>query len=272
MYLSLIHPRLFHSLALIEPVIQPDHPSGPNAALFSSLRQDTWPSRKVAESSFRKSKAFKSWDSRALDQYLRYGVRETLAPHPGGSTASASPVTLTTPKQQEAWTYVRSNFPRLSDSKEARLVAPDLSDENAARLFHRPEMVITYQNLPHLRPNVLWVFGTRSYINTHETSRAEKVARTGTDIGGSGGAVVGRVESVTIAKGSHMLPFENIQECVSALAPWLERQIQDFEMVEHFLQQQDGGKSDQNMKALSELWLEKVRLNPHTTRDEKSKL
>lgn len=47
--------------------------------------------------------------------------------------------------------------------------------------------------------------------------RAEKVARTGADIDGSGGALNVRVKSVTIVNESHMLPFENIQECVSTL-------------------------------------------------------
>lgn len=59
---------------------------------------------------------------------------------------------------------------------------------------------------------------------------------------------------------------------VNSLVPWLERQIEDFKMVKHFLREHDGVKSDQNMKSFSELWLKDVRLDPHQKRDKKSRL
>ena len=272
MNLSLIHPRLFHGLALIEPVIQPDPPPGPNAALFSTTRLDTWPSQEAAEDSFRKNKAFKNWDKRALDQYLRYGLYEKPNSIPAEVMRAPRPVTLTTTKHQEAWTYLRSNFTSTPDNQQARLLAPDLSEENAACLFHRPEMVLTFRNLPSVRPNVLWLFGAKSYINGSEASRAEKVALTGIGIGGSGGGKNGKVESTTIEKGSHMIPFENVQECASLIAPWLEKQIRDFESVEQFLSEHDSGKSDQDRKAVSELWQKNVRLGPRARRNDNSRL
>ena len=183
-----------------------------------------------------------------------------------------SPVKLTTTKHQEAWTYVRPNFISVPDRQQARLVAPDLSEENATCLFHRPEMVLTYQNLPNVRPNVLWLFGTRSYINTSEALRADKVTRTGTGIGGSGGVTNGKVESAIIEKGSHTMPFEKVEECASILGPWFEKQIQDFNKVEHFLQEHDTGKSEQDMKVVSKLWLKNVRLDPSERRKDKSRL
>ena len=269
MHLSLIHPRLFHSLALIEPVIQPGPPPGPNAALPSSLKPDTWPSRSSAEDFFRKNKAYKNWDSRAFDQYLRYGLRDV----PNSSASKTNgPVRLTTTKDQEAWTYARSNFISTSDQHQARLLAPDLSGENAAFLFHRPEMVQTFHNLPNVRPNVLWLFGARSYINGSEASRAEKVARTGTGVGGSGGAVAGRVQSMIIEKGGHTLPFERVRECASMLALWLARQLQEFDSEEQFLQGHDSGRSQHGMKNLSKLWMENVVLKPDEKRHDKSRL
>ena len=167
---------------------------------------------------------------------------------------------------------MRSNFTSQSDSRLARVVAPDLSSEHAKRLFHRPEMALTFMNLPSVRPNVLWVFGARSTINTPEEARTEKLTRTGTGIGGSGGVEAGRVESVTIDKGSHMLPFENVQECAHVLAPWVDKQICDFVSVEGFLREYDGEKSSQGMRTVSKLWEEKVRLPPDTNRRDPSKL
>lgn len=232
-----MHPRLFHSLVLIEPVIQTGPPPGPNPALLSSLRPDSWPPRTAAEGSFRRSKAFKKWDVRALDQYLRYGLQDLDTSTPNG------PVLLTTPKHQEAWTYARSNFVSVPDQRQARLLTPDLSIEDSRFLFHRPEMVQTFTNLPFLRPNVLWLFGGRSSINTPEASRVEKVARTGTGIGGSGGAEAGRVDSITIEKGGHMLPFECVQECASLLAPCPAKQMQEFDEEDQFLKRHDSGRS-----------------------------
>lgn len=53
-----MHPRLFHSFALIEQIIQRDPPPGPNVAFSTSYRSDLWPSRGEAEASFQKSTFF----------------------------------------------------------------------------------------------------------------------------------------------------------------------------------------------------------------------
>lgn len=127
-----------------------------------------------------------SWDPRALDKYPKYGLRETpTALFP--TEAQSGFATLTTTKHQEAWSYARSNFVSIADDHQARLVAPDLDAENATNLFHRPEMDLTVQKLPNVRPNVLWMLGAFSPINTL-ASQAEKVARTGTGLWDSGGA------------------------------------------------------------------------------------
>lgn len=269
-HLSLLHPRLFHGLALIEPIIQRGPPSGPNAALPSSLRRDLWPSRRAAEASLRKNRFFKAWDSRALDNYLQYGLRETPTALFTTEAESGS-VTLTTTKHQEAWSFLRSNFVSKADDHQARLVAPDLDAENATHLFHRPETVLTFQNLPNVRPNVLWLFGALSPINT-VASQDEKVARTGTGLGGNGGVEAGKVEKEVVEKGGHLLPFENVQKCASLLAPWLEKQIEDFKTVERFFQDHDSGKSKHDMMEVSKLWLQNVRLKPREKRTDRSKL
>ena len=69
----------------------------------------------------------------------------------------------------------------MPDDNKARLVAPDLDAENMTHLFHRPEMVLTFLNLPSVRPNVLWIFGASSPINTL-ASQDEKVTRTGRSV------------------------------------------------------------------------------------------
>ena len=138
-------------------------------------------------------------------------------------------------------------------------------------LFHRPEMAITFENLPKVRPNVLWVFGGSSPLNPEEAQN-EKVARTGTGIGGNGGVRAGSVETVVVEDGGHMLPFEKVEKCAAALAAWLQKQIEDFEAVEKFYREHPSGRSEREMLVVSKLWLDNLRLKPRTKRTDKSKL
>src|SRR5690348_15148828 len=76
--LSLIHPRLFATLILLDPVIAA-HPkktsSGPVAS--STFRRDLWPTREAAIASFKSSPFYQVWDPRVLKAWNEYGIRET---------------------------------------------------------------------------------------------------------------------------------------------------------------------------------------------------
>ena len=254
----------------MEPIIQEGHAeNAPNVSMSSSFRRDLFPSRTAAEQSFRRNNFYRSWDSRALEKYLQYGLRETpTALYPDAPNGS---VTLTTTKHQEVWSFVRSNFISMPDDRQARLLSPDLSEENSTYLFHRPEMVMTFENLPNVRPNVLWLFGGLSALS-FEKAQDEKIARTGTGIGGNGGVRVRSVERVVVEDGGHMLPFEKVEKCAAVLAAWLEKQMQDFEAVEKFYREHPSGRSERDMLVVSKLWLDNVRLDPRTRRIDKPNL
>jgi len=266
-----MHPRLLHSLALIEPALQIDPPAGPNPAMSTSYRPDLWESRSKAEASFRKAKFFQTWEPRVLEKYVEFGLRETpAAVYP----AEADSVTLTTTKHQEAWSFVRPNFTPMSverDHDVERILAPDVNAEIGTHLFNRPEMYSTIQNLPRIRPSVLWISGTRRYINT-PASQDDKTAATGTGVGGSGGVAAGKVEKVVIEGGSHMVPFEKVQECATLLSRWLEKRLGEFEAEEEFLKVHDRGKSERDMLVVSKQWLRNVRHKVTTARSVKEKL
>jgi hypothetical protein len=93
----------------MEPIIQLEHAPGPNAAMMSTYRRDLWLSREAAATAFRKSKFFQAWDSRVLDKYIEFGLRQVpTALYPdgvNGATLSPGAVTLATSKHQEAWNY-----------------------------------------------------------------------------------------------------------------------------------------------------------------------
>lgn len=197
MQLSLYHPRLFYGLALIEPVIQQDPPSGPNAAFLSSYWPDCWSFRDAAAESFRKI-SFKNWDSRVLDKYVLYGLRKTLTAIYPTHSATSGAVTLTTTKHQEAWTYVRSNFASQSvdaNNRQEQLLSPDFDSNSGVRtyVFYRAECIQAWEGLPRICPSILWIFSAQSPFNT-PVLQDEKMAHSGTGVGGSGGEGVGKVE------------------------------------------------------------------------------
>ena len=250
----------------MEPIIQIEVPPGPNAALPSTFRQDLWPSLDVARSALRENPFFRSWDIRAFEQYVTYGLRSVpTALYPSASEGS---VTLTTTKHQEAWSYLRSNFTGIPERYQSQILAPDLGPDKRKKLFHRAEVTQAFKDLPSARPNILWVFGSSSHINPTSTQE-EKVDRTGTGVGGTGGVDSGRVEKEVISGGSHMLPVESPNKVATSLANWIQKQLQDFEAVEDFWEKYDSNRSERDMLAVSKSWRKNIKLPSSQRRQQK---
>ncbi|KAF2463874.1 alpha/beta-hydrolase [Lindgomyces ingoldianus] len=258
--LSTIHPRLFQGLVFVEPVMLKDFPPGPNAALFTSYRPDLWSSLDEAQEYFRQNKFYKTWDRRVVDIYLRYGLR----PVPTALYMQEKPgsVTLTTPKHQEAWSYVRSNFGEHSGNVEGqyaeRLTSGDLDSAQSSFLFHRAEPGLALEALPFIQPSVLWIFAEESYINRREDMEF-KLSTTGSQNRASGGAKAGSVRMEIVRKAGHLLPLEKVAETANAIVPYVKDQIQEFLHDEDFWAYYDAGRSEPGRLALSQRWMEEVR-------------
>lgn len=236
--LALMHPRLLSSLILLDPVIQeysaefkPDE-SKPNLARLSTFRRTLWPSREAAEMSFAKSAFYKPWDPRVLQRWMDYGMRHVPTPlHPD---AKAPQVTLTTTPAQEVFTYLRPNYEGYGvDGKPAnRSTHADL-DVTRKNLypFYRAEAPLIYNKLPELRPSVLYVFGGTSVVSSAAMD-AEKVARTGTGLGGSGGVAEGRVKGVTLANAGHLVAMEDVGGTADAIGEWIGSEMVRFRKEE----------------------------------------
>ncbi len=198
MNLALVHPRLFQSLILIEPIISkvaptPLVPGSPSLVLMSTYRRDRWSSREEAARSFRK--LYKSWDQRVFDLWMLHGLRDLAPP---------SQVTLTTTKLQEVSSYLRPMFGR---------TLPHLDEDVLGTLpFYRAEMVRAFKNLPHVRPKTLFIFGKQSPYSLPELRR-EKLSVTGVGAGGS----KEKADEVVL-EGGHFLPMENVSACAAAIA------------------------------------------------------
>ncbi|KAI9842793.1 MAG: hypothetical protein M1837_006896 [Sclerophora amabilis] len=264
-----------------DDLIQRVAPLGPNAAMLASLRTDRWPSGAKAEDSLGRSPFFKTWDRRAFSKYLQYGLRETptaLYPESSLEDDAGLPlgaVTLTTTKHQEAWSYVRSNFATQSadpNDPGERLMSPELDPESEGTwMFVRPESMLTLLNLPQLRPSVLWIYGALSPINV-PSIQDEKMRVTGTGVGGSGGAKLGRVEQAFLKGTAHLVPFEKVKDCADTMAGWLGKELERFNAEQTFYENHKSGKSEKDMRILSKQWMKAVRLPADVKRPLKEKL
>ena len=108
--LALLHPRLFETLVLVDPVIHQVVTLSGNVspAVASARRREVWPSREAAATAFKKSKFYQTWDPRVLERWVEYGLRDM--PTKIFPDAKRPEVTLTTTKHQEVMTFLRPNF------------------------------------------------------------------------------------------------------------------------------------------------------------------
>lgn len=192
-----------------------------------------------------KNKFYQAWDPRVFERWIQYGLRELptrLYPESESTATAAKPkeVTLTTSKHHEVMTFIRGNFPHREGDKEAssseysfsnptainRRTHPDLSPgPNPQAPFYRGESMIVFQQLPNLRPSVLYVFGSTSFLTTDPINIDEKMELTGSGVGGSGGVKEGRVSQVMVQDAGHLIPMEKVEETASYAATWVGQEI-----------------------------------------------
>lgn len=193
---------------------------------MSTYRRQVWPSRDEAAKSFKTSKFYQAWDSRVLDRWVKYGLRNTptlLHPDDSKNPDGSSQVTLTTPMPQEVFTFLRPNFAGhgyngrpINRKTHADLnpTGPDIYP------FYRAEGPLAYHRLETLRPSVLYIFGGKSDVGTPEQNKA-KMEVTGTGIGGSGGAAEGRVRGVTFDDIGHLIAMEAVERTADEACQWI---------------------------------------------------
>lgn len=179
-----------------------------------------------------------------LDLWVRHGLRALpteLYPYPPGAArtsptattpnpnATDPPVTLTTTKHQELFTFLR---PTYLPHRDLRDFDPSLlglgpgheqRGKSPAYAFYRPEPLHAFARLPELRPGVLYVFGETSEMSSAAERRA-KMERTGCGVGGSGGVAKGRVKEVVLDCG-HLVAMERVGGCAEAVGGFLKAEL-----------------------------------------------
>ncbi|KAJ5988440.1 hypothetical protein N7481_003650 [Penicillium waksmanii] len=239
--LSMLHPRLFTSLTLIEPVISPDIFTGQEAHLDHNVAQ----AKGYLEIQIRiiqaARKSYKRWDKRVLDRWISNGYRElpvTTRRDSDDSHQADQPVTLASPNYQEVLQYLRSNpldykpvgtyeVDETSSGHHDHLLYSDIiGPPHANSPFYQYEPILAWKMLKHIRPAVFNLHGESSPIATPEM-RANMLNRTGTGVGGNGGVRESRVQQMVL-KGSHQLPLEQVAETTSAIGPWVGQSAQSW--------------------------------------------
>ncbi|ORY15558.1 Alpha/beta hydrolase family-domain-containing protein [Clohesyomyces aquaticus] len=293
--LALIHPRLFESLVLIDPVIQGMLSISGNVspAYSSAMRRDKWPSREAAATAMLRNKFYQAWDKRVFDRWIKYGLRDlptklysepqsaagptpaVVSTEPTVTPIAPSPneVTLTTTKHQEVMTFLRSNFahrpgdlePSSSEYSIANPTAinrrthPDLSLSAVKQSpFYRGESILTFNQLPHLRPPVLYIFGTNSFLSTPELM-ADKMRVTGTGIGGSGGEKEGRVQKIVMKDTGHLIPMEKVEETATETAGWIAKEMVRWRAHEKLTEQEWDNKKGVERSVMPERFVEELQ-------------
>ena len=269
----MMHPRLLSTLVLIEPVMMDEISGTPSPVPQATMRRDIWETRAKAESYLRK--AFQTWDPRALDRLVEYGLRETptaLYNSDRNQTLASGSVTLKTTKHQEAWGYKQLNLDPRGEPGLRRLLRPDWDPTVALPpISNRPEPLIAMKVSPYLRHSVLYVFGAKGPLSTLE-EQEKKVTRTGTGAGGSGGAAEGTVKGHVIQGFGHLVIFERPGETARGAADWVRKWWDKWRADERFLQARESEKSDNGMLEVSKVWIDAVTAISNTHRRKESKI
>lgn len=272
-----MHPRLIHTLVLLDPVIQrqttqldPLEIARQNLTInkttqLSTYRRDQWPSRKAAADSFQRNPFYQAWDPRVLKRWIQYGLRDlptAIYPLPPNNNPSSdeTPVTLTTSRHQEVFTFSRPNYdgPPGKDVPVNRTTHPDINvDHFGSSPFYRPEPSRVFSELSHLRPSVLYIFGGKSDMSLPDMM-ADKMTHTGTGLGGSGGAAAGRVRDVYFKQFGHLLAQEAPIECGEAASQWLGKELQRWREEDRAFRAQWSQKSKVEKQTIDARWIEHV--------------
>lgn len=212
--LALIHPRLLTSIIAVEPILNKTTEGMHFGGLYPiTFKRDKWPSYEAATKSILKSPFYKEWDPRIRELYTKYGFRNLPTKHHPEEGTEA--VTTTTTKAQEILSFGKGAYPPnqrdlpLDKWTPDPIRHPDLGEwRDKGNAFYRPESIITFAQLPHLRPSVLFIIGENSPMySSSPNGRKDILSATGTGVGGSGGVAKGMVAEAVVKGGSHLPVF-----------------------------------------------------------------
>ncbi|PLB48303.1 putative hydrolase [Aspergillus steynii IBT 23096] len=246
--LAYLHPRLFTTLLLLDPVIQLTPPPmgfGTDALSpinYTLWRDDVWPNREAALHANRRM--LHGWDPRCA----RLGT----------SSDSSIPVTLTTTKYHDLLGQIRENFGARDPASETLRPRPCVRDPASGSIriprathadldplaafipMYRPEPRSVFLRLETLRPSCLWVLGGATYLSLDEMREGIKVCGTGVTLPGLG----------------HLMPFQEVRAVMEPCGRWIGEEMEKYRGVEREWEEKRRGRSHQ---VLEEQWYKTLR-------------
>ena len=252
-------------------------PDGLPASSFtraSTFRRDLWPSRTDVAKSVRKSGFYRTWDPRVVDLWIRYGVRDLpTAIYPeaslegseeggeGGGGENEKPVTLTTTKHQEVFTFHRPNYQGQDASGKLIVIRKTHADVDVStpnvHPFYRPEPPMVFAKLPHLRPSALYIFGGQSPLSSSEW-RKGKMETTGIGVGGSGGVREGHVKEIVLEQIGHLVPMEAVNESAEKAADWFAAELEIWRNDEERWREHWKSKGKRERFTIDNEWIKNI--------------
>lgn len=200
-------------------------------------RREQWPTRGEAETSIRRSPYYKRWHPDTLKRVLAYGIRGSET---NQSDDEADPsVSYTNTKHTELMHMYKPDSAdigrmQIGDiSADQRATAPEIDPAAPpfARLY-RPESRMAFQSLPTVLPSVLYIVGTKTGFSTPDIRKA-RMETTGTGVGGSGGALHGRVREYVVQDGQHTVPLDmHMEETARAGTAWIGEEVRRWRRAE----------------------------------------
>lgn len=263
----------------MEPAIQRQNP-GILPAVLSTRRRELWPSREAAAESFKKSKFYQAWDTRVLDRWIEYGLREVptaLIPSKGEPNgANDTSVTLTTTKHQELHLYMRPTYrgdaqlPPEDDKANYADFDPSVPKDYPNYPFYRPEPAYVFDHLPQIRPSVLYVFARNSDFGRAKGLEPsdgwrQKVERTGVGVGGGGGLKLGQVKQAVIPDSTHMVPFEKVEESADEVVHFLDREVVEWKKKLDVFKKKWMEKPQAEKATIDQCWIDNIDPNRTTS-------
>ena len=138
-------------------------------------------------------------------------------------------------------------------------------------MFSRSECGVTFNNLPHVRPAVCYIYGSNSQFTSAEKIQAIE-DRTGTGIGGNGGIDAGQVQSHVFENGGHFIPFTHVEELAVVIGKFVGESVRRKMEQDAFWRDYDSQKSARDRLVVSEKWIHEVKKPGDTKRGVKGKL
>jgi hypothetical protein len=118
--------------------------------------------------------------------------------------------------------------------------------------------MLVFQQLPHLRPSVLYVFGELSFL-TDAAIVKDKMENTGSGVGGSGGVKEGRVTQVTVMGTGHLIPMEKVEESATHAATWIGTEMLRWRANEKLTEEEWGNKVGIERSIMSERFVQELK-------------